>query len=102
MGPFIVVEVEVLAKAASGLSAVLIGFQIYLFVLHRPPQPLDEQIVVVASFTIHADSDPMLLQEPRESFSGKLGAPVGVEYLWLPLPERVFEGLDAETGIEGV
>jgi hypothetical protein len=44
----------------------------------------------------------MLLKEPRECFIGKLGALVGIEYLWLPLPDRFFKGLNAEIGIKGV
>lgn len=74
MEPFSAAAVGVLAKSDSGLSAFLIGFQIYLFVLHRPPRPLHQQVAVVASFTIHADCDSMRLPEPGESFTGKLGA----------------------------
>jgi len=77
MGPFIVVEVEVLTKAASDLSSVLAGVQVYLSVLHRPPQTFDQQVIVVASFAVHADSHPIVLQERLESFTGKLGTLVG-------------------------
>ena len=67
-----VVEAEVVTETDPGFSAILICFQIYLLIFHCPPQPLDEQVVVIAPFSIHADSDSVLLQEPCEAFTGLL------------------------------
>ena len=97
-----VVESEVLAETDPGFPAILIGLQIDLFILHRPPQPLDEQVVTVTPFPIHADFDSMLLQQPGERLPGKLAALVGVEDVRPALPERLFQGLNAETSVQGV
>jgi len=50
VGALGVVEAEVVAETGPCIPGVLISFQIYFFVLHRPSQPLDEQVVIVASF----------------------------------------------------
>jgi len=59
-------------------------------VLNRPPQPLNEQVVVVAPFSIHADLDSVPLEEPGESLAGEVAALVGVEDLRPSLPDRLF------------
>jgi len=97
-----VVESEVLTETDPGFPAILIRLQIDLFILHRPPQPLDEQVVGVAPLAVHANLDSMLLQQPGERLRGELAALVGVEGLGPALPERLFESLDAETGVQGV
>lgn len=40
-------------------------------------------------FPIHAEPDSMLLQEPGEGLTGKLGALVGVKYLRSALLDRL-------------
>ncbi len=62
VGTFGVIEAEVVTKANPGFSAILIGLQIYLLIFHRRPEPLDEQVVIVAPFPIHADSDTVLFR----------------------------------------
>ena len=58
-----VVEPEVIAETDPRLSSILVSLKIHFFVPYRPPQPLGEQVVIVASFPIHADSGTMLFQE---------------------------------------
>jgi len=74
VGTLGVVEAKVVAETDPSLSSTLICFQIHPFVLHFPPQPLDEQVVVIAPFPIHADTDAVLLQEPGEGLPCELGA----------------------------
>ncbi len=84
-----IVEAEVVTETDPGVCAILICLQIHLLIFHCPPQPLDEQVVVIAPFPIHADSDSVLLQEPGEGSTGKLGSMVGVEYLGPTLPKSI-------------
>jgi len=81
VGTLGIVEAEVVAETDPSLSSTLICFQIHLFVLHFPPQPFDEQVVIVAPLPIHTDSDSVLLQEPDEGLAGELGATGCVEKL---------------------
>ena len=75
VGPLVVVEMKVTVEASLGLSSVGVGFQVDFLVLHRPPQPLHEYVVAVPPFPVHADSDPVALQESGEGLAGEL-APV--------------------------
>jgi len=44
MQPLTVVELEVSPQARDGIRHIAIIFQIYFFILDRPPQPLDEDV----------------------------------------------------------
>ena len=72
MGPLVVVEMKVTVEASLGLSSVGVGFQVDFLVLHRPPQPLHEYVVAVPPFPVHANSDPVALQESGEGLAGEL------------------------------
>ena len=93
MGALGVIETEVVTKTDSGIPAVLICFQIHLLVLYCPPQPLYEQVVIVASLPIHTDFHSMLLQETGKRLAGELSALVGVEDIRLALLESLLQGL---------
>jgi len=62
VGPLSVVKSKVVIEADSGIPAILICLQIHFLIFHRPSQPLNEQVVAVAPFSVHADSNPVLLQ----------------------------------------
>ena len=47
MGPPVVVEPEVFSQPSVGLKTVGVGLQVDLLVLHRLPQPFDEDVVLV-------------------------------------------------------
>ena len=79
MGTLGVIEPEVVTNPDPGISSILICFQIHFLIFHCAPQPLDEQVVVMASLPIHTDFHSILLQEPGEGFTGKLRSLVGVE-----------------------
>jgi len=102
MGSLSIVEPEVVVQADSRLSAVLVGSQIHFFVLYGPPQPLDEQIIVVAPLSIHADPDSSTLQECSEVLAGKLAALVGIEYLRFTLLECLLQRRDTKTSVQCV
>ena len=46
MGPQLVVEPEIVFQPPLGLRDVGVGFQVHLFVLHRPPELIADQVNV--------------------------------------------------------
>jgi hypothetical protein len=74
-----IIPVEELAKAAFLVDAVGCWVQVDPFVLHRSPQALDEDVVVAALASIHADLDPMIPQHLGELITGELRALIGIE-----------------------
>ena len=102
MRPLVVVEPEVVAQFPAGLCGVGVGFQVHLLVLHRPPQPLHENVVGVPALPVHADLDPVFLQHMGELQAGELAPLVGVEDLRLALPQCLLQGGDAEVGLQAV
>ena len=102
MGPLVVVVPEVGPQFPPGFTGAGVGFQVHHFVLHRGPQPLREDVVAVAAFTIHADLHPVLLQRLDGPPTGELAALAGVEHLRPDLTQRLLQGVDAEVGPQGV
>ena len=102
MRALVIIEAEVAVQAAPGFRSIPIGFQVDLLVFDCSPQPLDEKIVIVAAFPIHADPDVMFRQYLGESLCGKLAALIGIEYLRLASLESIFEDLDTEVCLKGV
>ena len=50
----------------SGLGQRIIGVQVDLLILQRPPEPLHEDVVEVAALAVHADLDPPVAQNAGE------------------------------------
>jgi hypothetical protein len=69
------VPVKELAKAALLFDAVGCWAQVDPFVLHSPPQALDEDIVMAAPASVHADRDLVIPQYLGELLAGELRAP---------------------------
>src|SRR5256885_8298643 len=69
-----IIPVEELAKAALLFDAVGRWAQVDPFVLHRPPQALDEDVVMAAPASVHADRDPVIRQHLGELIAGELRA----------------------------
>src|SRR5258705_3665624 len=70
-----IIPVEKRAKAALLFDAVGGRAQVDPFVLHGPPQALDEDVVVAAAASIHADPDPVIPQHLGELVTGELRPP---------------------------
>src|SRR5574338_1224607 len=81
MRPAPVVPVEEGREAPLLREAVGARAQIDPLVLDRPPQPLDEDVVVAAPAPVHADADAVALEHPGERFRGELAALVGIKDL---------------------
>jgi hypothetical protein len=77
--------------------------QVDPFVLHGPPQALDEDIVVAAPASIHADLDHVIPQHLSELVAGELRALIGIEDPRFAEPGEGFpQRLDAEPRRERV
>ena len=48
------------------------SFQVHVFVLHRPPQPLPEDVVRVPPLTVHANPHTAVLEDLGELPTGEL------------------------------
>src|SRR6202521_6417983 len=74
-----IIPVEELGQAAPLFDAVGRWAEVAPFVLHGPPQALDEDVVVAAPASIHADLDPAIAQHRGELVAGELRALIGIE-----------------------
>src|ERR1700745_3176372 len=98
-----IIPVEELAKAALLFDAVGRGAQVDPFVLHGPPQALDEDVVVAGAASRHADRDPMIRQHLGELIAGELRALISIEDAGLADPgESLAQCLDADPRRERV
>ena len=96
-----IIPVEELAKATLLFDAAGGRTQVDPFVLHRPPQALDEDVVVAAPASVHADLDPMTSQHLGKLIAGELRALIGIENAGLGEPgERLAQRLDTKLGRE--
>src|SRR5271163_2142862 len=92
-----IIPVEELSKAALLFEAVGRWAQVDPFVLPGLPQALDEDVVVAAPASIHADLDPVIPQHLGELVAGELRALIGIEDAGLAEPgERLAQRLDTE------
>ena len=81
IGSQVVVEPEVGSQFQSCLDGVDVGFQVDLLVLHRPPQPLHEDVALVPALPVHADLHTSVLKDLGELPAAELTALVGIEHL---------------------
>src|SRR5580700_4290317 len=70
-----IIPVKELAKAALLFDSIGCWAQVDPFVLHGPPQALDEDVVVAAPAAVHTDLDPVIPQHIGELVTGELRAP---------------------------
>ena len=102
MGPQLVVEQEVVFQPPLGLQDVGVGFQVHLFVLHRPPQSLHEDVVGVPTLPVHADLHTSVLEDLGELQAGELAPLVGIEHLRLVHTQSLLQSPGAKAGVESV
>ena len=62
MGPFLVVELEIISDPSFGFGRILISFQIYFFVFETAPHPFDEDIVDPSALAVRADPNTCILE----------------------------------------
>ncbi len=96
-----IVEIQIPAKPGPGFGDAGIGVQIHLLILHRAPEPCDEDVVALGCLAVHADGNLVFQQQPGEVTAGELAALVGIENLRLAVPGECFlNRLDAEFHLQ--
>src|SRR6478672_7712368 len=70
-----IIPVEELTKATLLFDAIRRWAQVDPFMLHGPPQALDEDVVVATPASVHADRDPVIPQHLGKLVAGELRAP---------------------------
>ena len=102
MGPFVVVELEVIRQARDQIRDSSILFEVDIFVFHRPPQPLHKDVVEDASTPIHGDLDLGTFQLASKTASRKLDALVSVEDVGSPAVQSLPEGIETKEAIQSI
>src|SRR3984885_1133546 len=80
-----IVESEVTRQRRPCFTNIVVGPQIDLFILHRPPKALDKNVVPPGTAAIHAHGDRVLQQQPGERRAGELRTLIGIENLGPPM-----------------
>ncbi len=57
MQPFVIIKCKIGCELLIGFLHTLKITEVHFFVLHRPPEPFDEDVVEHPATTIHADLD---------------------------------------------
>jgi hypothetical protein len=70
VGTRLVKETEVGLKPLSEISNAVVGVQVDMLVLHRAPEPFNEDVVHPSAFAIHADRNVVCLQDAGELLAG--------------------------------
>ena len=103
MGPLPIVLGDPPAEADTQLGTCLERVQVDAFVLQRPPEPLNEDIVHPAAASVHADPHLGIAQHVGEVGAGKLAALIRVEDLGpAEARQRFLQSLDAEFRVHRV
>jgi hypothetical protein len=97
MGTILIIG-EPLAKADKQFRAGLEGVQMDAFVLQRPPEPLDEDIVHPAFPAVHAYLDLGCSQYTDEGIAGEVAALTAIADIGLAeTGQRLLQGVDAKA-----
>ena len=103
MRPAGIVERQRDAEAVPGGGDRVVGLEVNLLVLDAFPESFDEDVIAPAAFAIHADLDPVVLEQVGEIAAGELAALIRVEDFRLAETSHCFtDRLEAEVSGEGV
>jgi len=98
MGSLLVVMLNPVTQSLAQFGAIVKGPQVNILILKRPPQPLNENIILDSATAIHADGYVVLFQKVSEDSTGELSPLVSVKDLWFSIPAQgLFEGLNAKV-----
>ena len=78
-----VVELDMARNRAPRFAHRVVGSEVYLLVLQRLPEALDEHVVAPCPLAVHADGNAMALELLRELQARELAALVGIHDLGL-------------------
>lgn len=103
MGSIGIVVADPAPDPGSCLAAGVEGIEEDAFVLQRPPQALDEDVVHPTAAATHRDADTGIAQRVGESEAGELAALVGVEDAGPAVTgDRFLQRFDTEVGVHRV
>src|SRR6202521_96325 len=102
MPSLIIVKVKVAVQARLQFGHPRILEQIYMLILDRPPEPLDEDVVQRTPTPIHAHPAACLLYGLRKGGGRELRALIGVENFGVSLCEGGLERGKTEAPIQGI
>ena len=102
MEPFLVVKMKVPVDPYPRFPGGLIPIQIDILVLHAPPQPLDEDVVVSPPPMVHADPGSGVEEDVRVSWACEVAPLVAVHYLRDSLGQGFLAGIEHEVYLHGV
>jgi len=94
----LIVEHQIALQALMRSADGVIRVQIDLLIFDALPESLDEHVISPAAFSVHADLNAVVGQEPRELLAGELAPLVGVEDLGAAiLHDRLPHRVEAEV-----
>ena len=100
---FLIVKAKPLPKTVPQLGSIVKGPEVKVMVFESPPQPFDEDIILDASATVHADSDVIGFEDLGKGLAGELGALVSFKDLWATVPfNGLLKSFDTEIRPHGV
>lgn len=95
MGPFLVVQLDVIADRAPGVADRLVGPQVDFFVLDAAPYALDEYVVALSAFAVHRQLNTSAQYRLGECACRELASLIGVHDVRVPIAgKRFFQRLD--------
>src|ERR1700726_4150638 len=98
-----IIPVKELAKAALLFDSIGRWALVDPFVLHSPPQALDEDVVMAAPASVHADRDPMIRQHLGELIAAELRSLISIKDPGFAEPgESLAQCLEAKPRRESV
>lgn len=98
-----IVEVHPFSDARLGLRASFPGVQVDALVFREAPEPLDEDVVEKAAFSIHRDADGGSAQTVCPGKRGELRSLIGIHDLRRAEPgDRLIQCLDTEVRLQSV
>ena len=76
--------------------------QIPIFILDRPPEAFNKNVIKDSASTIHANLYARRLESGRERSARKLTALITVKNLWTPVTKGLLQRLQTEGRVLGV
>lgn len=82
MQALLIVPLKILVQSVSQIRSSFDCVEIDVLVLYAPPKPFNEDVVVAASASIHADFHSCFFEHFRKIRTSELAALVRIEDLW--------------------
>jgi hypothetical protein len=102
MPPLMIVKVKVGTQARLQLGHACIIDEIHMFILDRPPEAFDEDVVQCSTPAIHADANAGLFQRLCKRRGGKLYALICVKDFRATLRQGRLQGIETEQSIQRI